>query len=133
MNESCSSRSKPKSLSSRNLSKDTAEKWKSGSLATYDRKEWLTFDVDKKGHVVYLKCKVCNIYLSNIEHMENFSRAWTSEGSSNLHLSHAIDHAGGDPHKFATLFPAYRRLLFSFFKCKYWVDKPYYPYITMRQ
>ena len=28
--------------------------------------------------------------------------------------------------------PAYRRRLFSFFKCKYWVDKPYYPYITMR-
>ena len=28
--------------------------------------------------------------------------------------------------------PAYRRPVFSFFKCKYWVDKPYYPYITMR-
>ena len=33
-NETCSSRSKQKSLSSRNLSKDTAEKRKSGSLAT---------------------------------------------------------------------------------------------------
>ena len=29
-NETCSSRSKQKSLSSRNLSKDTVEKWKSG-------------------------------------------------------------------------------------------------------
>ena len=28
--------------------------------------------------------------------------------------------------------PAYRRPLFSFFKCKYWFDKPYFPYITMR-
>ena len=27
---------------------------------------------------------------------------------------------------------AYRCPLFSFFKCKYWVDQPYYPYITMR-
>ena len=57
--------------------------------------------MNKKGHVVYLKCKVCNIYLSNIEHMKNFSLAWASEGSSNLRLSNAIDHALGDPHKFA--------------------------------
>ena len=32
--------------------------------------------------------------------------------------------------------PAYRRPLFSFFKCKYWVDKPYYPplhnYVLMK-
>ena len=70
-------------MSSRNLSKDTAEKWKSGSLTT-EGKEWLTFDMDKKGHVVYLKCEVCNIYLSNIEHMKKFSRAGASKGSSNL-------------------------------------------------
>ena len=28
--------------------------------------------------------------------------------------------------------PAYRHRLFSFLKCKYWVDKPYYPYVTVR-
>ena len=40
------------------------------------------------------------IYRS-IEHMKNFSHAWVNEGSSNLRLSNAIDHAGSDPYKFA--------------------------------
>ena len=45
----------------------------------------------------------------------------TTNSKSYNRISHIITYS-----------PAYRRPLFSFSKCKYWVDKPYYPYITMR-
>ena len=61
--------------------------------------EWLDFDVDKDGHVIALKCKVCSTYSSNIENIKNFSHAF--EGSVNLRVSNAMDHAKGGPHKSA--------------------------------
>ena len=74
-------------------SKDTAESWKNGTLLNYSAEEWLEINADKKGNVITLSCKVCKTYASNIESIKNSSRAWASDGSTNLRLSNAEGHA----------------------------------------
>ena len=83
----------------RNLSKDTAESWKNGTLLNYSAEEWLEINADKKGNVITSSCKVCKMYASNIESIKNFSRAWAGDGSTNLPLNNAEGHAKGEPHK----------------------------------
>ena len=92
---------KTRATITRNVKKDAVENWKYSNLEKYDGQEWLDFDVDKDGHVIALKCKVCSTYSSNIENIKNFSHAWAFEGSVNLRVSNAMDHAKGSPHKSA--------------------------------
>ena len=51
--------------------------------------------------MIALKCKICSTHSSNIENIKNFSHAWAFEGSVNLRVSNAMDHAKGGPHKSA--------------------------------
>ena len=51
--------------------------------------------------MIALKCKVCSTYSSNTENIKNFSHTWAFEGSVNLRVSNAMDHAKGSLHKSA--------------------------------
>ena len=77
---------KTRATITRNVKKDTVENWKYSSLEKYDGQDWLDFDVDKDGHVIALKCKICSTYSSNIENIKKFSHAWAFEGSVNLRV-----------------------------------------------
>lgn len=94
---SSSARSKKKS---RSLTVETANNWRETSLATYLAKDWLIINADETGkNVASLNCSVCNKYAEQVKSMKQFSHSWAFEGSTNLRLTNAQDHAKGEPHR----------------------------------
>ena len=93
--ESTPSAKKP----ARSLTVAAANRWKSTSLAAHSGSEWLVVNSDKGGYVVSLNCSICKTYADIIKGMKNFSAAWAFNGSTNLRISNAEDHARGKPHR----------------------------------
>lgn len=83
----------------RNLSLLAANKWKETTLAKYMANEWLVLNTADNSTVARLNCSVCKKYSEKIKGMKQFSHAWAFDGSTNLRLSNAQDHATGEPHK----------------------------------
>ena len=109
----------PKTLvKGRTLKLSTAENWKQTSLAKYDGQKWLVINADKSGCVVSLQCSVCEKYSNKIRGI--FSPVWACEGTTNLRLSNAEDHAQGEPHKRALFYMRMAYQLKSQWKIKHW-------------
>ena len=68
-------------------------------MAPHSGSEWLVVNLDKGGYVVSLNCSPCKTYADIITGMKNFSAAWAFNGSTNLRISNAEDHARGEPHR----------------------------------
>ena len=68
-------------------------------MAPHSGSEWLVVNLDKGGYVVSLNCSTCKTYADIITGMKNFSAAWAFNGSTNLRISNAEDHARGEPHR----------------------------------
>ena len=68
-------------------------------MAAHSGSEWLVVNSDKGGYVVSLNCSICKTYADIIKGMKNFSAAWAFNGSTNLRISNAEDHARGKPHR----------------------------------
>ena len=87
----------------RMLRSETAERWKSNDLATYEANVWLTYDeefIGGKKYCTSLKCKVCSEFETSINKRHNFSRTFI-DGSTNFKVTSVIDHANSEIHKIA--------------------------------
>ena len=90
------SKNKPQTLQNR-----TAEKWKTTSLAKYNSEAWLIVNEDQSNTdlVASFNCRVCRQFEDQISLVKGFNHTWIKEGSKQLLLNVAKEHAEGEPHK----------------------------------
>ncbi|CAB3979843.1 zinc finger 862-like [Paramuricea clavata] len=84
----------------RTLKSSTLKKWISEDLAPSNAFVWLNHEENGHGQVKLMKCMVCTTFEERIKHNRDFSNAWI-QGSCNLRLSNAQDHAATKCHRHA--------------------------------
>ena len=72
----------------------TVEKWITGN-DDINASVWLKFEADRQGHVLSLKCSVCNQFKDKLVGMRNYRAAFV-DGTTNVRLSTVKDHAATD-------------------------------------
>ncbi len=75
----------------------TVKRWINEDLAKDNGSIWMHYEANKQEHVENLYCKICQKYKEQICTMKDFSYAWIN-GSKNLKLSNAKDHANSKCH-----------------------------------
>ena len=98
-NNESESPSIPSDKKPRAITVAAANRWNTTSLAKHMASEWLVLNADNTDYVQNLNCSVCKNYADKLKGMKNFSFVWAFTGSTNLRLSNAEDHAGGEPHR----------------------------------
>ena len=89
-----------KKTSERTLKATTLQKWINEDLAALNAFLWLKHEENKQGQVKFMKCMVCTKFEDKLKHNRDFSNAWI-QGTCNLRLSNAKDHAATKCHQHA--------------------------------
>ena len=92
--------SSQKKTPERTLKTNTLKKWINEDLAASNAFLWLKHEENNNSQVKLMKCMVCTKFEDKIKHNRDFCNAWI-QGTCNLRLSNAKDHAATKCHQHA--------------------------------